>query len=198
MTKGKNISKAISILGISGSLRVESFNTTLLHHAAQVAESSAHLELWPELDIIPPFNEDHECEPADAVRRMRVAITNADAVLISTPEYNTTLPGQLKTLLDWASRPTRRGVFAGKPTAVIGASLTPYGAKWAQETVRTILNACGANVIDEPLCIAHADTAFDTQGSLHEAAAQSQLAHVVNELTQAARTVHNPAVQPTP
>lgn len=199
MTKGKSTTNAISILGISGSLRAGSFNTTLLRHAAHLAEPSIRLELWKELATIPPFNEDHEHEPAEAVRRMRAAVTKADAVLIATPEYNTTLPGQLKTLLDWASRPTHRGAFAGKPTAVIGASLTPYGAKWAQETVRTILNACGANVIDEPLCIAYADSAFDAQGRLHEAATQNQLAHVISELTKtAACTAHNPAIQPAP
>lgn len=179
-----------NILGISGSLRSGSYNTTLLRLAAQLAEPGASVRLWQGLAEVPPFNEDHEPNPAQAVQRMRATITDADAVLIATPEYNTTLPGQLKTMLDWASRPTHCGVFAGKPTAVVGASLTPYGAKWAQQAVRSVLHACGAHLVGDPLCIPHADTAFTTHGALHEPAAQDQLRHLVSDLIQAAQRPH--------
>lgn len=179
------------ILAISGSLRTNSYNTQLLQLAAHLAAPAAHMSVWPHLAEVPPFNEDHEAHPPQPVQAMRAHISHADAVLIATPEYNTTLPGQLKTMLDWASRPTHRGVFAHKPTAVIGASLTPYGAQWAQHTVRRILEACGAHLLGDILAIPHADTAFTAHGTLTDPTSHEQLRHLVTELAHTAP--HSPA-----
>jgi chromate reductase len=89
---------------------------------------------------IPPFDEDHDREPAPAaVRGLRDAIESADALLIATPEYNASIPGQLKNALDWASRPFATNVLRGKPVAVIGASTGPFGAVWAQAELRKVL-----------------------------------------------------------
>lgn len=177
----------VTILGISGSLRSGSYNTTLLRLAARLAEPAASMPLWQDLAEIPPFNEDHEQDPGQPVQDMRADIARADAVLIATPEYNTTLPGQLKTMLDWASRPTHQGVFAGKPVAVIGASLAPYGAKWAQQATRGILEACDARLVGNPLCVPHADTAFTADGGLHTESTRQELRRLVTELTQVAQ-----------
>ena len=98
------------VLAISGSLRAASHNTALLRAAAQLAPEGVEVELYHGLDRLPPFNEDHEADlPAPEVARLRDAIATADAVLISTPEYNGTLPGQLKHAIDWASRPYGAG-----------------------------------------------------------------------------------------
>src|SRR5215472_14044493 len=81
----------------------------------------------------PPFSEDLEAAPAPAgVTDLRQVIAEADGLLFATPEYNGSVPGQLKNAIDWASRPPRGGVLQGKPAAVISASPTPYGAAWAQ------------------------------------------------------------------
>lgn len=94
------------ILGISGSLRRDSHNARLLRAAARKLAPWARLCVWDGLAAIPPFNVDHEDRPAPAaVRRLRDAIAGADAVLISTPEYNASFPGQLKNALDWVSCP---------------------------------------------------------------------------------------------
>ncbi|MQA08704.1 MAG: NAD(P)H-dependent oxidoreductase [Pseudonocardiaceae bacterium] len=190
MTDQDTLSAEVNILGISGSLRSGSYNSALLRLAMRLA-APADVRLWRGLADVPPFNEDHEDRPPAAVTHMRSAIESADAVLIATPEYNTTVPGQLKTMLDWASRPTHRGVLVGKPTAVVGASLTPYGAQWAQQAIRGVLNACGAHVVGEPLCVAHADTAFDAEGHLHDPQSQAHLARVVGELADVPRWLYS-------
>ena len=76
-------------------------------------------------------------------------------MLISTPEYNGTLPGQLKHAVDWASRPYgQASSLWGKPVAVIGASVTDYGALWAQDHLRKALGIAGARVLDAELPVA--------------------------------------------
>ncbi len=92
------------VLGISGSLRRDSYNAMLLASAAELLAPKVELEQWPGLAAIPPYSEDLDLEPA-SVHELRDALTRADAVLIATPEYNHSVPGQLKNALDWASRP---------------------------------------------------------------------------------------------
>src|SRR6266566_1753084 len=121
------------VLAISGSLRRDSHNTKLLRAAEELAPDGLELELYDELELVPPYNEDRdddEAPPGAAGLRERIA--EADALLIATPEYNASIPGQLKNAVDWASRPVRAGALWGKPVVVIGASTGLYGAVWAQ------------------------------------------------------------------
>ncbi len=101
------MANAAVILAISGSLRAESYNTKLVSEAVAVAPVGAKLVAWGDLVSIPAFSEDGENDAGPAVRALRAAIAEAGAVLIATPEYNGSLPGQLKNALDWASRPFR-------------------------------------------------------------------------------------------
>ena len=114
------------ILAISGSLRAASHNTALLRAATDVAPAGVEVVLYDGLDRLPHYNEDHDTDdPHGEVQRLRDAIASADLVLISTPEYNGSVPGHLKTAVDWASRPFGPGSSLwGKPVAVIGASTT--------------------------------------------------------------------------
>ena len=80
---------------------------------------------------------------------LRDAIARADAVLIATPEYNSSVPGQLKNAIDWASRPRGAAVLFGKPVAVIGASTGSFGGVWAQAELKMILRKQGVHVIHE-------------------------------------------------
>jgi chromate reductase len=77
-------------------------------------------------------------------------------VLIATPEYNHSLPGQLKNALDWASRPAGQSALNGKPVAAIGASKSMFGGVWAQAELRKVLAAMGGRVIDEELPVPRA------------------------------------------
>ena len=90
----------------------------LLQAAAGLMPPDAELVTWDELDRVPPFNEDWEADPAPlTIATLRQAIADADGLLIATPEYNGSIPGQLKNAVDWASRPYGRAVLQGKPAA---------------------------------------------------------------------------------
>ena len=145
------------VLGISGSLRRDSLNSALLRTAAERLPAGAELVTFERLAEIPPFSEDAEAGPVpDPVRELREAIRAADAVLIATPEYNHSLPGQLKNALDWASRPAGQSALNGKPAAAIGASKSMFGAVWAQAELRKVLAAMGGRVIEAELPVAQA------------------------------------------
>jgi NAD(P)H-dependent FMN reductase len=73
--------------------------------------------------------------------RLRAALGAADAILVSTPEYNASLPGALKNALDWASRPFPDNCLRGTPVAVLGASTSLFGAVWAQAELRLVTEA---------------------------------------------------------
>jgi chromate reductase len=145
------------VLGISGSLRRDSHNSALLRAAAERLPAGAELVPYERLGEIPPYDEDVEVSAVpESVRELREAIRGADAVLIATPEYNHSIPGQLKNALDWASRPAGKSALNGKPAATIGASTGMFGAVWAQAELRKVLGAMGGRVLEAELPVAHA------------------------------------------
>jgi chromate reductase, NAD(P)H dehydrogenase (quinone) len=157
------------ILGISGSLRRDSHNTSLLRAAAEAVGPDVELELYDGLKEIPPYDEDDDVHPRpDSVARLNEAIADADAVLFATPEYNASIPGQLKNAVDWVSRPVATNVLRNKPVAVVGASTGAFGAVWAQAELRKVLAALGARVLDLELAVPHAHTRFDEDGLTDE------------------------------
>jgi chromate reductase len=145
------------VLGISGSLRHGSLNSALLRAAAERLPAGAELVEFERLRDVPPYDEDLEIEGTPAViEALREAVRGADAVLIATPEYNHSLPGQLKNALDWVSRPAGQSALNGKPAAAIGASTGMFGAIWAQAELRKVLGAMGGRVIEAELPVGHA------------------------------------------
>jgi chromate reductase len=175
----------IRILGISGSLRSGSHNTSLLRAAAQSLPSGVELEVFEGLRDLPPYDADLDVEPVPApVARLREAIANADGVLISTPEFNGSIPGALKNALDWASRPFPENAFRGKPTSVIGASTGLFGAVWAQAETRKVLGIIGADILDGELPVGMAHTAFGDDGHLAEPDLRTALDDLLGVLAQ--------------
>jgi chromate reductase len=171
------------VLGMSGSMRQQSHNTRLLRAAALLLPTDCELELWPSLKDVPPFDEDDEADaPHVAVARLRDAVRRADAILVATPEYNGSLPGQLKNALDWLSRPYASNPLRGKAVGVIGASTGMYGAVWAQAEARRVLAATGARVLDRELPVASAPEQFDAQGRLRDSDLVKQLRELLAEL----------------
>ena len=156
----------MNVLAISGSLRRDSHNTNLLRSAAQLAPADASVVLWDGLRDVPPFDEDYEASEPAAVARMRAAVADADAVLFATPEYNSSIPGQLKNAIDWVSRPFATNPLRNKPVAVIGSSTGMFGAMWAQAELRKVLAATGARVVDAELSVPKAQAHLGEGGSL--------------------------------
>ena len=175
------------ILGISGSLRRDSHNTSLLRAAAEAAGPEVELELYDALKEVPPYDEDDDVHPRPpSVARLNEAIASADAVLFATPEYNASIPGQLKNAIDWVSRPVATNALRNKPVAVVGASTGAFGAVWAQAELRKVLATLGARVIALELPVPHAHTRFD-DGGLTDDEIRASLADAVNALAAEAR-----------
>src|SRR5207244_5007245 len=119
-----------------------------LRAAAETAGPDVKFELYDRLKEVPPYNEDDDVHPrAASIARLNAAIANADAVLFATPEYNTSIPGQLKNAIDWISRPIATNVLRNKPVLVVGASTGAFGAAWATAALRQVLPALGARVL---------------------------------------------------
>jgi chromate reductase len=179
------------VLGISGSLRRDSYNTALLRHAGDLFEAEgAEFEIYGGLRDIPPYDEDYDTEEApEAVSRIRDAVRDADAVFFVTPEYNASIPGALKNALDWLSRPLATSPMRYKPVAVIGASAGMFGAIWAQAELRKVLGASGARVTEGEVAVGHAGERFDEHGGLNE----PNLAQEVHEVIAALLSDAQPA-----
>ena len=171
------------VLGISGSLRRDSYNTNLLRTAGELLPPGVELEVWDELKAVPPFDEDEELGPAPAaVESLRRAVARADAIVFATPEYNASIPGQLKNAVDWLSRPVATTPLRGKPTLVVGASTGAFGAVWSQAELRKVLATAGARVVEADVAVGHAPTKFDELGALVDEELEDQLREAIDVL----------------
>lgn len=173
----------MKVVGISGSLRRDSYNTKLLRAAEELLPPYVQFELWDGLKAVPPYDEDDDVDPAPAaVAALRAVVAGADAILFATPEYNSSVPGQLKNAIDWLSRPLARSQLRNKPVAVVGASAGAFGAVWSQGELRKVLAATGARVVDAEVAVGHAPTRFDEHGALVDEDLREQLRETVEVL----------------
>jgi chromate reductase, NAD(P)H dehydrogenase (quinone) len=182
------------ILGISGSLRRDSYNTKLLRHAGELfASERVEFEIYEGLKDVPPYDEDDDMEAApEAVSRIREAVRAADAVFFTTPEYNSSIPGALKNALDWVSRPVATNAMRNKPVAVIGASAGVFGAVWAQAELRKVLGAMGARVAEGEVAVGRAMDRFDANGRLSEPNLEEEVREVAATLIAEAKKFADP------
>ncbi|HWL72065.1 MAG TPA: NADPH-dependent FMN reductase [Geminicoccus sp.] len=135
---------------IVGSLRRESINRKLAQALARLAGSQCRFDLL-ELGDIPLYNEDlFDPEPPAPVQRMKAAVTEADAVLFVTPEYNRSFTPAVKNVLDWGSRPYGKSCWPGKPAAIVGASPGAIGTAVAQSHLRHVLVGLGMALMGQP------------------------------------------------
>ncbi|MBL1437082.1 MAG: NAD(P)H-dependent oxidoreductase [Rhodobacteraceae bacterium] len=152
----------MKLLGISGSLRANSFNTMLLAEAARLFAPSVYT--LANLNL-PLFNEDIAEKP-EAVLKLHAEIAAADAVIIATPEYNKNLSGVLKNALDWISV-VRPAAWAGKPVAIMSASSGITGGVRAQYSLRHCMTTFNPRILQAPeVMIGNAAEAFDARGKL--------------------------------
>ena len=175
----------MKVLGISGSLRRDSYTTKLLRAAEELLPGYVEFEIFDGLKAIPPYDEDDDVPPVPkAVAALRTAVEEADAVLFATPEYNSSVPGQLKNAVDWLSRPLSTSPLRNKPVVVVGASTGAFGAVWAQGELRKVLAATGARVVEGEVAVGHAQTKFDAAGRLVEQSLREQLDEAVRALLE--------------
>ena len=164
------------ILAVSGSLRKDSYNTSLLRATAEVAPAGVELELWEGIGELPVYDQDLESGEVPApVARLRADWGAADAILFATPEFNGSVPGGLKNAIDWASRPKFEAALTNRTVAVVGTSTGQFGALWAQTDLKKILGAAGARVVGTEIPVARAQERFDAAGRLLDAEVREQL-----------------------
>jgi chromate reductase len=165
----------MTVLGIAGSLRRGSYNRHLLHAGVTLAPEGFDLRIDDTLGAIPLFNEDIEERAAAAgpVADIRRMVRAADGVLFATPEYNQSIPGVLKNLIDWLSRDDS---LLNKPVAVMGVTAGRWGTRLAQGTLRHVLYATESRVMPAPtLFLAEAGRLFDAHGRLVDPASAERL-----------------------
>jgi chromate reductase len=155
----------------------------LLAAAAKELPDDAVFVVFEDIASIPPYNEDTDArETPAAARALRRAVAAASGIVITTPEYNASVPGLLKNAIDWASRPYPDHVLRGKPVIVAGASISAYGATLAQAELRRVLRVIGAHVLEAELAVAQAHEAFAADGGLSDPQLRSALASLVQAL----------------
>jgi chromate reductase len=178
----------VRLVGVSGSLRQGSFNTALLRAAKSAAPATAELEVRT-LHGIPLYDADLEAGEGTppGVTALKDAIVAADGLLFVTPEYNHGIPGVFKNGIDWLSRPPSDAarVFRGRPVALIGASPGPYGTTLAQAAWLPILTTLGMELWSGGrLMLAHANNAFNEDGTLKDPALQTQLGQFMSNFVE--------------
>jgi len=166
------------IVGISGSLRRGSFNTSLLRAAIEVAPAGTTIE-FASIQEVPLYNADVEAAGVPApVQALKDKVAAAHGLLISTPEYNNSIPGVAKNAIDWLSRPPADvpRIFRNKPIAIMGATPGQGGTILSQAAWLPILATLGTRPwFGGRLRVSGAGKVFDADGKLVDDAIREQL-----------------------
>jgi chromate reductase, NAD(P)H dehydrogenase (quinone) len=151
---------------VVGSLRRESFNRKLSDAIVKLAPPELSFR-HAIIDDLPLYNQDDDGSPTEPVKRLKADILAAQGLLFVTPEYNRSIPGLLKNVIDHASRPYGKSVWAGKPAGVLGVSIGSIGTALAQQHLRTILAYLDVPTMGQPEAYIQAtDGLFDAAGNI--------------------------------
>lgn len=186
----------IKIIGITGSLRSGSFNTALLHAAAESAPTSVVIEIAT-IKGIPLYDgdvEDAEGVP-QAVVALQEQIAAVDGLLLATPEYNNSIPGVLKNAMDWLSRPPTEipRVFGGLPVALVGATPGGFGTVLSQNAWLPVLRRLGMRPwFGGQLMVSRAHQIFNESGEMTDETTRKQLEDFLIGFTEFIRVSNQP------
>ncbi len=173
--------KRLTLLGIAGSLRRASYNRALLRVAQQLVPANTVLEIF-DIAGIPLFNQDNGNTLPTEIIEFKTRIRAADAILITTPEYNYSIPGVLKNAIDWASRPHSDIIWSGKPVAVLGASVGRLGTARAQYHLRQVFVTLNMYALNQPeVMVSNAAELFDAAGTLTDQETQARLQQLLTQ-----------------
>lgn len=181
------MSDYVRLVGISGSLRKGSYNTMLLKAALQLVPIDVSMEIIS-IEDIPLYNADLDLPAAkqrpEAVEHFRKMLTDVDGILISSPEYNYSIPGGLKNAIDWASRGEDSPLLR-KPVAVIGATTGLWGTTRMQLAFHNVFLYLDMKPVYKPeVLVAQAEKKFDKNGNLIDEMAKKLLKQKLEALKE--------------
>jgi len=181
------MSDYIQLVGMSGSLRKGSYNTMLLKAALKLLPADVSMEIISIADI-PLYNADLDLPAAkqrpEAVEHFRKMLTDADGILISSPEYNYSIPGGLKNAIDWASR-GEDSPLLHKPIAVVGATTSLWGTARMQVAFHNVFLFLDMKPVYKPeVLVAQAEKKFDKNGNLIDEMAKKLLKQKLEALKE--------------
>lgn len=165
------------ILAIVGSLRKNSWNRQVAEAVKEILDGQAIVEILDYAEV-PMMNEDWEANPPAAVSAAREKVAEADGLWFFTPEYNHGIPGVLKNLIDWLSRPLPNGdraVILGKKAAVSGATIGSGGTLVAQDLLVMTLSILNLDIMNQPRTAISNVTEQSEDGKLKLAASKAFL-----------------------
>jgi chromate reductase len=180
--------KNITVVGIVGSLRAQSYNRSLMNAVKAMAPEGVTLEIL-EIGNIPLYNQDVEMAsfPAE-VQALKEKIKAADGIIVATPEYNRSIPGVLKNIIDWTSRPYGASAWSGKHVATMGTTGGPIGTAVAQSHLRQILTYLNTHVMGQPeFYLGGITTKLDANGVLIDPDTKEHIAKFWESFTKAIR-----------
>ena len=144
------MSSLYRLLGISGSLRANSFSSAILSALVEATASQAVFD-YADIGALPHFNQDLYVDPLpQPVQQLRDQVAAADGMVIVSSEYNHGIPGTLKNALDWASRPHNGSPLRDKPFLVVTSSPATTGGVRAQYQIRETLVSALARPANTP------------------------------------------------
>jgi chromate reductase len=185
----------LTILGIAGSLRKDSYNKGALRAAQSLCPDDARIEIY-DIAGLPLFNQDEERNPTPKVTEFKQKIRAADAILLCTPEYNYGVPGVMKNALDVASRPYGDNAWSGKPVALMSAAMSVAGGIRAQYQVRQCFVFLNMDAVVQPeVAIAGAPQRFDDKGNLTDETSKKMIRQLLENLIAKARLLRQPMRQ---
>ncbi|MBH0231658.1 NADPH-dependent FMN reductase [Halobacillus yeomjeoni] len=179
----------LKVAALVGSIRKESYNMKLAKFIKDRYKDHLDIRFVPIRDLA-HYDQDIENEAPASVRNFKTLLSDVDAFLIVTPEFNHSIPGVLKNALDWLSRGDKE--MNGKPTFLAGATMGALGTVRAQMHLRQILNApgMGAKVLPgNEILIGHIQHKMDESGQLTDHRTIDFIDGVVEEFIQFAETV---------
>lgn len=181
----------LNILALCGSLRRLSYNMATLRMAQEEAPAGVKITIV-DIAAIPLYNQDvQDIAFPPTVVQLVEQIKAANAVLIATPEYNYSIPGVLKNVIDWVSRVPDQP-FKGKAIAIMGASMGAIGTARAQYDLRKVFVALDGLVLNQPeIMIGAAHTRFDANGNLTDETTRDLIRKQVAALQAWSIRLHN-------
>jgi len=187
-----NLSAQTHVLAFAGSTRKDSFNKQLIKESAKLAQEMGakvtvlDLKQYP----LPLYDADYESDHGQPVnaKTIRDLMIKSDVILIATPEYNGSMSGTLKNLIDWTSRneegkPSRLA-FKDKKFVIMSATAGPGASAGALTHLKSSIENIGGIVLAKQISVPNAHQAFDAQGQLANPNAENELKNLIKEAVQ--------------